>query len=645
MNALDILKQEMNKKRKAVEDLAKGNKFIRLGDIPNKAKQKYEEQQKELKEAENDTKKNPDLKADDILKDAEVIPRQEAVKKLRERNLPMEEDPIQSIEEVLGTTDPTMICQCFDDLLEKDPTDSTTWQSYLSYLKEKNLSQIVSAYSKYCRAFPEDVFAWQDYIFHLEKYGKEWKALEEVFREAIEFAEDQYAIMTLFRSITYAKLRYEKATAVLDDIEPDYFSVAKLFQEGDSYLVQNFGHGDLNFKKNYANFAFLFLKDVELGRKLWREILASGIGNKAKWWIEAAEQERRFGSADTARKLLYRGVNSVFEKPMELFDYFIQFEREEGTFDQMSKALKRPKGKKRVMEIHQDEQQSPMKKSREQEVVIKDKDGFVVPPIPVRSPRRDRSQSPSNGITQLPPSLKLDKSPSPKPTESPENRNLNNVEEFYSEKTIFVSNLDFSVGASEVKKLFPDCIEVRLIPRPGTNLSKGYGYVDFATLESAREALKMDRATIKGRPVFVSENKPHEKGEHAEFKYATGVEVNKLFVKNLPFKCGNKELKEAFQAFGEVKDARIVTKKSGHSKCCGYVDFESEADARKVLSSQIEIGGRSITCYISNPPKKQDPKQQMRKSEFESGRKSEPEGGRKSRINAFVPRSVATKTK
>jgi len=374
----------------------------------------------------------------------------------------MEGDPVQSIEEVLETTDPTTICQCFDDLLERDPTDSTTWQSYLSYLREKNLPQILSAYSKYCKACPEDIFAWQDYIFHLEKYGKEWKILEEVFREAIEFVDDPYSAMTLYRSITYAKLRYEKATAVLDDVDPDYLSVAKLFQEGDNFLNQNFGNSDVNFKKNYATFAFSFLKDVELGRKIWKEILASGIGNKAKWWIEAAEQERRFGSADMARKLLYRGINSVFEKPMELFDYFIQFEREEGTFDQMSKALKKvndqaariserestkkdkkpkekvqPKGKKRSLEITQDEQQSPMKKSKEQEVVIKDKDGFVVPPIPVRSPRRDRSQSPSNGITQLPPSLKLDKSPSPKPTESPENRSMNNSEDSNAEKNCF----------------------------------------------------------------------------------------------------------------------------------------------------------------------------------------------------------------
>ena len=64
------------------------------------------------------------------------------------------------------------------------------------------------------------------------------------------------------------------------------------------------------------------------------------------------------------------------------------------------------------------------------------------------------------------------------------------------------------------------------------------------------------------------------------------------------------------------------------------MDFVNESDARKAISSQIEIGGRTISCFISNPPKKVEKKPQQKK---------EPDGGRRSRINAFVPRSVATK--
>jgi len=221
------------------------------------------------------------------------------------------------------------------------------------------------------------------------------------------------------------------------------------------------------------------------------------------------------------------------------------------------------------------------------------------------------------------------------------------------DKTVFISNLGFGVSDVEISSFFLGNSGVRLVPRPGTNVSKGYAYVDFPTLESAQDALKLDRTSLKGRPVYVSAYKPHEKGERAEFRYSTNIERNKLFVKNLPFKCSNQELKEAFSAFGNVIDARIATKKSGESKCCGYIDFETEAEAVKALQSQIEIGGRSINAFISNPPsrkndaKPQQPRNVNQKAALGSRSKpmAIPAAGRKMRIEGFIPRSVQNQGK
>lgn len=93
-----------------------------------------------------------------------------------------------------------------------------------------------------------------------------------------------------------------------------------------------------------------------------------------------------------------------------------------------------------------------------------------------------------------------------------------------------------------------------------------------------------------------------------------------------------------------------MTKKNGVSKCCGYVDFESEEDAAKALAAQIEIGGRPINAYISNPPSKTNtpaPSTQrpMNTKPTALGSKpqhlSAPLAGRKMRIEGFVPRAVA----
>lgn len=94
-----------------------------------------------------------------------------------------------------------------------------------------------------------------------------------------------------------------------------------------------------------------------------------------------------------------------------------------------------------------------------------------------------------------------------------------------------------------------------------------------------------------------------------------------------------------------------MTKKSGQSKCCGYVEFSNEKDAAKALSSQIEINGRPIQCFISNPPRKSQPNNQMEEKPGKKGQLSKINiqpiinTGRKQRIDAFsfVPRVVAVK--
>lgn len=72
---------------------------------------------------------------------------------------------------------------------------------------------------------------------------------------------------------------------------------------------------------------------------------------------------------------------------------------------------------------------------------------------------------------------------------------------------------------------------------------QGFGYIDFSTEPEIREALKMDRTVIDGRPMYVSEYKPHDKGKSAEFRYSTGLERNKVFVNNVHYDASEEQLK------------------------------------------------------------------------------------------------------
>uniref|UniRef100_A0A7E4VDA2 RRM domain-containing protein n=1 Tax=Panagrellus redivivus TaxID=6233 RepID=A0A7E4VDA2_PANRE len=652
------------------------------------------------------------------------------------------------IQDIIGSKDVTFVLHSFEMLLARSPNDAEIWREYLAWLKTTNLQEILTVCHRACHLFVEDVFFWQDYLFQLERFNRPWETLSAVFEEGLShYHRDCESSSALYRSAIYSRLRYVRKAATGDNAV-DYAPVAELFNRAYIDLSERFGapyfDAECDFRKNYAFFAFNCVGDVELGRKLWREILGSGVANQAKWWIDAVDVERRFGTVEHARNMLYKAVNSVFEEAVPLFDYFVQFERDEGDFEQVSKALKKvndqlgrinaqqakkaaqaakqakkpiakaapnaappaqaqaqPEKKRRRPSLSPTDFGSPAKRqalspepeSSFPEVIIKDKDGFVIPSLPVRlSPRREAPMSPRSSKSPSPspmssapntassllapvakkpsPPLPSPASPSPSPPAEPTPQSSSPAqppsgsdsavpEVIDPGKTVFVSNLNFKVNEQQLAQFFPKHSAVRLV-RKGTNgPSKGFGYIDFATKEDAQEALKRDRDMLNGRPIFISAYSPHDKGESAEFKYSTGIDRTKLFVKNLPKTCSNDQLKEAFAPFGGVVSARIVTQKNGKSKCCGYVDFESEAQTTRAINSQIEIDGRLIEVYISNPPK---PKPADEAAALNGPARAAPKpkpkpattpargvapalGARKQRIESFVPRVVATARK
>ncbi|VDO50259.1 unnamed protein product [Haemonchus placei] len=437
-----------------------------------------------------------------------------------------------------------------------------------------------------------------------------------------------------------------------DSTEKDYTKVAEIFEEGSRNLVEWFGKHDWDpqavYRRNWAYFAYNKLKDFQKmysiyikGKKIWDDILASGGGRFADKWIEAVRLERQFGSSDGARKLLYKALNSVSDHPNAVFEYFIQFEREEGTLEQLDKALekvsdhfahsvnaqamqrasrvqaqkpkeesagKKPHGKERRGAVDKHEPNDSSRKragSTLEEVVAtkkqatevvkpnpsdqnvpKDKDGFAMPMLPVRkstAPVHSPSASSGQPTTSTPSSDKEQKF------------------------TVFISNLDFKTTPEQVKKVLSGVLDVRLVYRGMSKLTKGYGFVDLDSKESYEEALAKDRVPIEGRPMLISVNDPEKR---PTFKYSTDLEKSKLFVRNVHYDCTEDQLRsflfqDAFKVFGEVKAVRIVTHISGKPKGVAYVEFANEDDARKaVLEPEIILLDRKLHVAISNPPKK-----------------------------------------
>ena len=71
----------------------------------------------------------------------------------------------------------------------------------------------------------------------------------------------------------------------------------------------------------------------------------------------------------------------------------------------------------------------------------------------------------------------------------------------------------------------------------------------------------------------------------------------KLFVGSLPWAINDQQLKETFEAHGNVVSAKVVTDRAtGRSRGFGFVEMENAEDAQKAMKAlnDSELGGRNI---------------------------------------------------
>jgi RNA recognition motif-containing protein len=70
-----------------------------------------------------------------------------------------------------------------------------------------------------------------------------------------------------------------------------------------------------------------------------------------------------------------------------------------------------------------------------------------------------------------------------------------------------------------------------------------------------------------------------------------------IFVGSLPFKIEEADLKELFEAFGEVSSVKIINdRETGRSKGFGFVEMADDEAAKKAIAdlNGSEVGGRNI---------------------------------------------------
>lgn len=169
--------------------------------------------------------------------------------------------------------------------------------------------------------------------------------------------------------------------------------------------------------------------------------------------------------------------------------------------------------------------------------------------------------------------------------------------------TLYVTNLNFSTQPDTLTQVFSAAGPVKSVKIPtkkaanGSALSLGFGFVEFERKETLNRALDTlqgvvvdDHALVLKRASSATTSssvtaKPSKRKDKANTMDEEDPEATKLIVRNVPFEATERELKDLFRSFAQLKRLRLPKKFDGQHRGFAFADFLTHAEAKRALTS------------------------------------------------------------
>ncbi|KAI9367832.1 hypothetical protein BJX61DRAFT_267050 [Aspergillus egyptiacus] len=134
---------------------------------------------------------------------------------------------------------------------------------------------------------------------------------------------------------------------------------------------------------------------------------------------------------------------------------------------------------------------------------------------------------------------------------------------------IYIKNVDPEVDDDEFRKLFEQFGEITsaTLSRDAEGKSRGFGFVNFSTHESAQAAVEeMNDKEVRSQKLYVGRaQKKHEREEELRKQYeaarlekASKYQGVNLYVKNLTDDVDDEKLRELFGPYGTITSAKVM---------------------------------------------------------------------------------------
>jgi hypothetical protein len=165
---------------------------------------------------------------------------------------------------------------------------------------------------------------------------------------------------------------------------------------------------------------------------------------------------------------------------------------------------------------------------------------------------------------------------------------------------IYIGNLLFDVTAADLEREFQQFgkITSAVVATDARGLSKGFGYLEFETIDQATAAIEAKHQTVlEGRRLIVNYmNKTNRESR------ATNPPSKTLFIGNLAFEMSDADLNKLFRDIRNVIDVRVaIDRRTGQPRGFAHADFtdiDSAVKGKEALTGK-EVYGRQLRVDFS----------------------------------------------
>ncbi|XP_065865872.1 multiple RNA-binding domain-containing protein 1-like [Euphorbia lathyris] len=170
-------------------------------------------------------------------------------------------------------------------------------------------------------------------------------------------------------------------------------------------------------------------------------------------------------------------------------------------------------------------------------------------------------------------------------------------------RSLFVKNLNFKTSEDSLKKHFSEqmkdgkisSVRIKKHLKNGKNVSMGFGFLEFDSVETAASICTVLQGTVLDGHALILQLCHAKKDEQLKKKVDKDRSSTKLLIRNVAFEATEKDLRQLFSPFGQIKRLRLPMKFGNH-RGFAFVEYVTKQETQNALEalSSTHLYGRHL---------------------------------------------------